>query len=714
MGLTANSTGKKILSNDIETLKGKCDYTIAIAGNPNVGKSTIFNSLTGMKQHTGNWPGKTVENASGICEYSNKKFLLVDIPGTYSILSNSEEEEIARDYICFGNPDATVIILDATVLERNLNLVYQIMEITPNIIVCVNLLDEAKKKGIEIDLQELENKLGVPVVGTIASKKKTLKNLLEKIYQVATKKIIVKPKPILYIPCLEDAIKIIREEVIKILPKDKQYLARWIAIKLIDKDEKILNNIEKNLDINITQNENIQNKVDKANEVLKENSVNEKNLRNTIVSSIIFEAESITKEVTTKISSKNKLRDRKIDKILTSKIWGIPIMLLFLGIILWITIVGANYPSEWLSNFFNFLQDKIVNLFEIMQAPTWLKELLIDGVYKTVTWIISVMLPPMAIFFPLFTLLEDLGVLPRIAFNLDKYFKKACSSGKQALTMCMGLGCNAAGVVGSKIIDSPREKLISMLTNSFMPCNGRFPFLIAIATIFIGAYFTGTCRSLVSTIMVLVIIVLGIIFTLVVSKILSKTILKGEPNSFILELPPYRKPQIGKIIVRSIFDRTLFVLGRAITVAVPAGIIIWIFANIQIGDLSILSYIANFLDPFAKLMGLDGYILTAFILGLPANEIVLPIILMSYLGKGSLVNIEETAQIGNILLQNGWTLLTAINVMIFTVFHFPCGTTLLTIKKESGKWKWALLAFAVPTICGIALCMLTTLIWNLF
>ena len=320
----------------------------------------------------------------------------------------------------------------------------------------------------------------------------------------------------------------------------------------------------------------------------------------------------------------------------------------------------------------------------------------------------------MAIFFPLFTFLEDLGYLPRIAFNLDKCFKKCCTSGKQALTMCMGFGCNAAGVIGCRILESPRERLIAILTNNFVPCNGRFPFLITMATIFIGSFFASSISSIVSTLFVLLLILFGIFLTLLVSRLLSKTILKGVPSSFVLELPPYRRPQIGKILVRSLLDRTLFVLGRAISVAAPTGLVIWIFANITIGDLSILTHIANFLEPFARLLGLDGYILVAFILGFPANEIVLPIILMSYMSGGTLINLEDTFAIKEILIQNGWTLLTGINVMLFSLLHFPCSTTLMTIKKETKSWKWTLLAFALPTICGIIVCMITTGIFNMY
>ena len=707
MGLTLNSTGRKIINK--YSTNEKYDYTIAIAGNPNVGKSTVFNALTGMHQHTGNWPGKTVENATGICKYKDKTIKLVDIPGTYSIMSNSEEEEIARNYICFGNPDATIIILDATCLQRNLNIVYQIMEITPKVIVCVNLLDEAKKKKIHIDLEQLEKILGVPVVGIVARKKKTLNNLLDKVLMIASNEIITSPNKIEYEEIIEDAINKINEPI---KYTKNNYLKRWICLKLLDGDEKIIDEIKKNLKIKLDT-QKIKKNLNEIKEDLNSNGIPNENIREKIITTIINRTEEVSNQIVTIQEDTYNDRDRKIDKILTSKKFGIPIMILFLALILWITIVGANYPSKALSNLFDFLKEKIIIFLEYIRLPIWIKSVLIDGIYTTVTWIVAVMLPPMAIFFPIFTLLEDLGYLPRIAFNLDKCFKKACSSGKQALTMCMGLGCNAAGVVGCRIIESPREKLISMITNSFMPCNGRFPFLITIATVFIGGYFTGIFSSIISAIVVLFVILLGIIMTLLISKILSKTILKGIPSSFVLELPPYRKPQIGKVIVRSIFDRTLFVLGRAVAVAIPAGIVIWVFSNINIAGTSILTYVANFLDPFAKLMGLDGYILTAFLLGLPANEIVLPIILMCYMQKGVLVNLEDLNSIGEILRQNGWTLLTGINVMIFTLLHFPCSTTLLSIKKESGKWKWTFLSFGLPTICGILLCILTNFIWNI-
>ena len=628
-------------------------------------------------------------------------------------MSNSEEEEIARDYICFGNPNVTVVILDATSLEKNLNLVYQIMEITSNVIVCVNLLDEAKKKGINIDFKELEKRLGVPVVGVIARKKKTLNKLIETIDKVCKGEIIPKPNQVKYLPYIEQCVEILEKKVEKMLKCDKKNISRWICLKLIDGNMNILNSIEKNLNIKLINNKDLIKEKNEIKDILSFNGITQEEVKDKMISSIIFMAENIYQDTVSISNEKYNLEDRKVDKLLTSKVFGIPLMLSFLGVILWITIKGANYPSEWLFKIFNTLQNYLVDIFEFFNAPSWLKGIVIDGIYKTLSWIVAVMLPPMAIFFPLFTLLEDLGFLPRIAFNLDKFFKKAGSSGKQALTMCMGFGCNSCGVTGCRIIDSPREKLISILTNSFVPCNGRFPFLITISSIFIGGVFSQTSSSIVSTISVLLIVLLGILMTLLISKFLSKTILKGESASFVLELPPYRKPQIGQILVRSILDRTIYVLGRAIAIAAPAGLVIWLFANINIGNISILNYIANFFDPFAKIMGLDGYILTAFVLGIPANEIVLPIILMCYMGKGSLVNLENMYEIEQILIQNGWTILTAINVMIFTLLHFPCTTTLLTIKKETGSIKWSIIAFLLPTVCGVVICMATNFIWKL-
>ena len=343
--------------------------------------------------------------------------------------------------------------------------------------------------------------------------------------------------------------------------------------------------------------------------------------------------------------------------------------------------------------------------------PKIISDMLIHGVYRTLAWVVSVMLPPMMIFFPLFTLLEDLGYLPRIAFNVDKIFKKCSSCGKQALTMAMGFGCNAVGVCGARIIDSPRERLIAIITNSFVPCNGRFPTLIAIITMFLVGVNSGS--SILSVIILMLIILFGILMTFIVSKVLSKTLLKGIPSSFTLELPPYRRPQVGKVIVRSILDRTLFVLARAVSIAIPAGLVIWIMANIKVGNLSLLNYTSNFLNPFASLLGMDGVILLAFILGFPANEIVIPIIIMAYMATGTLTDYSNLSDLKMLLVNNGWTITTAISVMLFSLMHWPCSTTCLTIKKETKSNKWTFISILVPTLCGIVICFVFNLIMRL-
>ena len=439
MGLTSHSCGTHLLKDEFEVLRTKSDFTIALAGNPNVGKSTIFNSLTGMHQHTGNWPGKTVNNACGTYTYKNKNFLLVDIPGTYSLMSNSQEEEIARDYICFGNPDVTVVVLDATCIERNLNLVFQILELTPRVVVCINLLDEAKRKGISIDLKKLSTFLGVPVIDTIARKPKTLIKLMNAIYHVCTEKADLKPNFVTYHPIIENGIQILTSKLQHLLPPAYSYLTRWIAIKLIDGDPKILSSIESYLGICFTQNPTISVELENVIELLEKNDITNMNFRDKIVSKILFTCEDICHDICSFKDRNYQDRDRKIDRILTSKKWGIPIMILFFSFIFWLTITGANYPSQILSNFFGWTQEKLLLLFHALHAPEWLTGLLIEGMYQTLTWVVAVMLPPMAIFFPLFTLLEDLGYLPRISFNLDNYFRKACSSRKTSTNHVHGI-----------------------------------------------------------------------------------------------------------------------------------------------------------------------------------------------------------------------------------------------------------------------------------
>lgn len=621
---------------------------VALMGNPNVGKSTIFNGLTRLRQHTGNWAGVTVSCAMGQFSYGGQDFSAVDLPGIYSFDTRSAEEELTKDFILNEDYDFLLVVCDATCLERGLYLLSQAAGLLehreeagpmPQAVLCVNLCDEAEKKGIRIDFKALERSLGIPVTpccGRTAKGLLTLKKLLASLAASC--------------PCACASCSL-----------GSPY--RRLPSAFSPKD-------------------------------------------------LAAQAVTYTKEHYRK-------REERLDRILTGPFTGTAVMVLLLLGIFWLTITGANYPSSMLWDLFFSLEPRLAEAALSIGLPQWFIDMAVFGVYRVVAWIVSVMLPPMAIFFPLFTLLEDLGYLPRAAFNMDGAFHKCSACGKQCLTMAMGLGCNAAGVVGCRIIDSPRERLIAILTNSLMPCNGRFPLLLTMIALLGagGGVWAGlpvespVLSSLLTALVLTLFILAAILATLGASFLLSRTLLKGVPSSFTLELPPYRRPQPGKVIVRSIFDRTLFVLGRAVAVAAPAGLVIWLLANLTVGGESLLMHIAGFLDPLGALMGLDGIILMAFILGFPANEIVLPIILMAYLQSGVLAPMDDKTAILSLLSSNGWTVKTAVCMAVFSLFHWPCSTTCLTIKKETGSLKWTAVSILLPTGIGVLLCMLVNLVF---
>ena len=690
---------------------------IALAGNPNVGKSTLFNSLTtGKKQHTGNWIGKTTANAWGICHSPARDYTLVDIPGTYSLSSRSAEEEVARDFICFGAHQAVVIVCDATCLERNLNLVLQILEATDRTLVCVNLLDEAEKKNITIDLDQLSDLLCVPVAGTSARKKSTLSSFLERLDDI-TEGPAIPHYQVTYCPELEKAVSMVEPAVKNWLDTHElpfYTTSRFLSLRLLEDDPSFLRSFTNACQLVPSQDPAIADCLKTAWDHLNRKGIFKDILKDRIVSGLIDNAETIASLCVKLPERSYNETDRKLDRILTGRLAAYPAMAGLLALIFWIPLVGANDLSALLSRLFFSFQPVLDQALLSLHFPDWIRDAFVHGVYQVLAWVVSVMLPPMAIFFPLFTLLEDSGYLPRIAYNLDRPFQCCKACGKQALTMAMGFGCNAAGITGCRIIDSPRERLIAMITNSFVPCNGRLPLFITLILLFLSGNSHGLLSSAASALLLTLFILSGIAMTFITSYLLSATILKGVSSSFTLELPPYRKPQIGKVIFRSVTDRTLFVLGRAAAVAAPAGFLLWIMANTAPGNISLLARFSRFLDPLGRLMGMDGVILTAFILGLPANEIVLPIILMAYTAQGSLTNFENMGQLKEILLLHGWTWKTAVCVLLFSLMHWPCSTTLITLYKETkSKW-WTFVSAFLPAFCGALCCIIFTVLTRLF
>lgn len=667
---------------------------VALLGNPNVGKSTVFNELTGLKQHTGNWPGKTVDVAMGEFTYDSETVKVVDLPGAYSLLAHSPEEEVTRDYIAQESPDVIVVVCNGTCLERNMNLLLQSIEISRNVILCVNMIDEAKQKGIEIDKEKLEKMLGIPVVFTSAKNgvgieeiKKAICDfsVKDKIYEI-TYPIDIEKKAI---------------ELQKILINKSQINPKWLSLRFLEGDVSIINKIK----LSGSETELINN-------ILAD--IDKLKISEEIMSVILIAAKNICNHCVKFTKLDYNIKDKKLDRVLTGKYFAVPIMILLLLMVFWITIFGANYPSQLLSVGFEKCQTILLNLFDALRIPPIIKGIFVEGIFGVLGWVVSVMLPPMAIFFPLFSLLEDSGYLPRIAFNMDKSFKKCSSCGKQSLTMCLGLGCNAVGVMGCRIIDSKRERLIAILTNNFIPCNGRFPSIIAIILMFAVSFNKGLLSGTLAAGILMGLILFGIFMTFLCSYILSKTVLKGMPSSFVLEMPSYRRPQFLRVIIRSTIDKTLKVLCRAIVVAAPAGAVIWLLANINVSGISILNHVTMFLDPFARWFGMDGVIITAFILGMPANEIVLPIALMAYVKVGTMVPLTNLFAIKEILVSNGWTLTTAICTVLFFIMHWPCATTLLTIKKETNSKKWTLLSAFIPTACGLLICFVINLVSKFF
>jgi len=714
------------------------DVLVALAGNPNTGKSTVFNGLTGLRQYTGTWPGKTVVRAEGAFVHGDDRVKLVDLPGTYSLQASSADEEVARDFILFGRPDVTIVVVDATRLERNLNLVLQILDITDRVVVCLNLIDEARRHGIAVDADRLEERLGVPVVPAVAREGTGLDETLEAAIEVAHGRRKTDPYRIeRHDPSVERTVSDLTftiEEVFPGLPN-----ARWVAMRLLNADEAVEEAVSEGELGYLGREDELSPAPDPPppearSRVLTRASELRWALPNDFHDRIMERTYSAANEIAegsmrTGLKRAGLALDRALDKWLTNRWTGFPLMLFILATVFWITIEGANVPSGMLAT---LLIDNGYPFFKGIASslglPWWLDGLLVDGVYRATAWVVAVMLPPMAIFFPLFTLFEDFGYLPRVAFNLDALFRRAGAHGKQALTMCMGFGCNAAGVVSTRVIDSPRERLIAIITNNFSLCNGRWPTQILIATIFIGAIAPAQFSGLVAAGSVVGVAVLGIVAMFFASWLLSRTVLKGEATTFSLELPPYRPPRVMQTLYTSLIDRTLIVLWRAVVFAAPAGAVIWLISSISVVGTTVAAHTIDFLDPLGVLIGLNGVILLAYVVAIPANEIIIPTILMltvattssaavAGMGPGEagvMFELDSLQAIGTILIEGGgWTLLTGISLMLFSLLHNPCSTTIYTIYRETGSAKWTTVATVLPLVMGLVVCFLVAQVWRL-
>lgn len=665
---------------------------VGLCGNPNVGKSTLFNRLTGLRQHTGNWPGKTVGSAVG--NWGDAE--LVDTPGSYSLRARSAEEGLTRDYILFSRADRLVFITDATNLQRSLLLALQVLELRGDLVLCVNLMDEARRRGIRVDTEKISARLGIPVVPMNAASGEGVGEL-----EAALRLPVGRARPLKLAPAVQDALA-----PLAVYLSGQPLSPLWLARTLVSGDEDLCAALRQHMCLDPARDSELARLITEARAELAESGYKEEQLEDEATAALAAWAFSVCDGA---VRKESRVVTSRADRLLTHPVWGTAVMLGLLSFLLWLTIRAANVPSEFLCRVLFSFGERMRSWFLTCGVSERLTSALCDGLWRTTAWVVGVMLPPMAIFFPLFTLLEDTGYLPRVAFNMDGAFSRCGACGKQGLCMLMGLGCNAVGVTGSRIIDSQRERLLAQLTNALIPCNGRFPLMLVLVTVFFGGRGTYVPALLLTGL-----VLLGVCLTFLLSYILSVTVLRGAASSFALELPPYRKPQWGSVILRSIPERTLKVLGRAVCVAAPAGLLIWMLANTHVGETSLLQWGRGILEKPGRLLCMDGAILLGFLLALPANEIALPAMLLIYSGGTMLESYASHAQLHGVLLANGWDGFTAAAVLLFSLCHWPCATTLLTIRKESGSRGWMILAAILPTLCGVLLCGMVALCRRFF
>jgi ferrous iron transport protein B len=663
---------------------------VGMAGNPNVGKSAIFNALTGSRQHVGNWPGKTIERAEGVFHHGDWEIHLVDLPGTYSLAAQSPEEIISRDYILSGEPDLVVNVVDATSLERNLNLTLQILELTDQVVVALNLMDEVRRQGWEIDVGALEAALGVPVVPTVATEGEGLPQLAAALREVAEGRRQLHPASVDYGLTVEGHAQSLEADLDSLGVDGRR---RWVALRLLEDDPEIVEAFkEGNLsdcclreDAPSVSSEALQAVLRRA---ARLREATHPDARVEIVRRRYEFAHDVVHGAVRRLRPVEESLTERVDRIVTHRLWSWPIMLAILVAVLWVTIQGANVPSSWLEGAFGWLAQVTRGLLLGINAPWWVVGSLVDGLIVGTGTVIAVMLPPMVIFFTAFNLLEDIGFIPRVAFNLDRLMRAVGSQGKHTLVAMMSFGCNVTGVLTSRIIENAKDRIVAIITSPLILCNGRFGAGLALIILFFGN------RALPVTLIYLAISVGAM---LLATWVLNQLLFQQEPGGFVMELPPYRRPKWGQVIWRTLIHQVGHTMGRAVMIAAPATLLIWLLGNLPPGapfERTAIGWLVRTLAPLGRPFGLTGEMLTALLFTLPAKEIVVPSLAMTYGLQATLVDSEAILD----YLAQTWTPLVAFSFLTFFMLYLPCLVTVWATWKETRSLKWMLMSLLVPLV----------------